>query len=210
MAKTLDDLSQRAALVTAAKDFHTRGWMLGTAGNLSTRDNTNKDTFWITASALPKGCLDENDFLNIEIASGNILLSGHPDIKPSAETAIHQTIYKKFPHANCCMHVHSIDAAVAISKHAPQESSLRLPELEMLKGFGIWEEKPTIDLAIFPNHLEVSKIAQDIENYFVSTTPQIDALMIRNHGITVWGASIQEAYNRVEIAEFILSYMARI
>ena len=37
MAKTLNDLPPRAALVEIARDFHARGWMSGTAGNLSVR-----------------------------------------------------------------------------------------------------------------------------------------------------------------------------
>ena len=209
MAKTLNHLSQQAALIEAAKHFHSRGWMLGTAGNLSARDNANKNSFWITASGLPKGNLDEGDFLNIDISSGETLIK-NDNSKPSAETIIHQTIYSQFNEANCCMHVHSIDAALAINKHAAQRTSLRLPPLEMLKGFNIWEEDPCVDLAIFTNHLDVSKIALDIENLYSASPPQIDALMIRNHGITVWGKSIQETYNRVELIEFILSYLARI
>jgi len=34
-------------------------------------------------------------------------------------------------------------------------------------------------------------------------------LMIKDHGITVWGNDLQQAYNRIEILEFIMSFMAR-
>jgi methylthioribulose-1-phosphate dehydratase len=33
--------------------------------------------------------------------------------------------------------------------------------------------------------------------------------MIRAHGPTVWGRSLQEAYNRFEILDFLLRYLAR-
>ena len=61
MANSLDELHPRAALVMIACDFHARGWMAGTAGNLSAREDDNH--FWITASGKPKGRLDERDFL---------------------------------------------------------------------------------------------------------------------------------------------------
>jgi len=61
MARSLDDLKPRAALVEIARDFHARGWMAGTAGNLSARADDGH--FWITASGKPKGRLEENDFL---------------------------------------------------------------------------------------------------------------------------------------------------
>jgi len=48
----LDDLPPRAALVEIARDFHARGWMAGTAGNLSAREDD--EHFWITASGRPK------------------------------------------------------------------------------------------------------------------------------------------------------------
>ena len=56
MANSLDELHPRAALVEIARDFHARGWMAGTAGNLSAREDENH--FWITASGKPKGRLD--------------------------------------------------------------------------------------------------------------------------------------------------------
>ena len=41
------------------------------------------------------------------------------------------------------------------------------------------------------------------------TPPPLSALMVRGHGATVWGAGLQQAYNRFECLEFILSYLAR-
>lgn len=211
MAKTLNQLPPRRALVAAAKDFHARGWMLGTAGNLSARDTeSNANAFWITASGLPKGALDENDFLSVDVTSGKVLVPSYPDAKPSAETVIHQTIYTLFPQAQCCMHVHSIDASLAVARHTPDSDQLRLPQLEMLKGFGIWEERPDVCLPVFHNHLHVPLIAHDIANFYRAEPAKLDALMIRNHGITVWGSSLQETYNRVELLEFMLSYLAKL
>jgi len=211
LAKTLNQLSTRAALVEAARDFHSRGWMLGTAGNLSARClATDSNAFWITASGLPKGSLEESDFLCVDIASGELALLNHTDAKPSAETTIHQTIYRLFPHAHCCMHVHSVEASLAVARHAAGSSHLLLPELEMIKGFGIWEEHPRVLLPVFENHLSVPQIAQDIESYYRVNNPALNALMIRNHGITVWGPSIQETYNRVELIEFILCYLSKL
>lgn len=84
-----------------------------------------------------------------------------------------------------------------------------LPPLEMIKGLDIWEESPQVTLALFDNRLDVPSIAHEIHKRFTAEPPQIPALMIRNHGITVWGDSLQQTYNRVEIIEFIMSYLAR-
>lgn len=210
MAKTFDQLEPRVALAAIARQFYKRGWMPGTAGNLSARveDNT-RPGFWITASGMPKGQLDESDFLLVEVRDDVVIERLRTTQKPSAETSIHRAIYRTFPQARACLHVHSVDACIAASRVPPAATALRLPPLEVLKAFDLWEENPQVDLPVFDNWLDVPRIAHDIEQRFTITLPPIDALLIRDHGITVWGGSLQQAFNRVEVLEFIMSYLAK-
>jgi len=62
---------------------------------------------------------------------------------------------------------------------------------------------------LFENMLDVTKIAQEIRKRFRQSAPAVSALLVRHHGATVWGRSLQEAYNRFECLEFILGYTAR-
>ena len=206
MAQSLDDLPPRAALVEIARDFHARGWMAGTAGNLSAREDN--EHFWITASGKPKGRLDELDFLLVRVKDGEVVERVRPDNKPSAETAIHRTLYALFPDARACLHGHSVAACLAGDRAKQGAKGLRLAAIEMIKGFDIWQQNPKVDLPLFDNHLDVAKIAREIETRFKKSKPAVTALMVRSHGPTVWGAGRQEAYNRFEILEFILRYQA--
>ncbi|GAB4512942.1 MAG: methylthioribulose 1-phosphate dehydratase [Sulfuricaulis sp.] len=207
MAQTLDGLPPRAALAEIARDFHARGWMAGTAGNLSVREDDNH--FWITASGMPKGRLEEIDFLLVRLKDGEVIERVRPDNKPSAETSIHRAIYVLFPTARACLHAHIVQAGIAADRAKKGAKSLRLPAIEMIKGFDIWQQNPKVDLPLFENHLDVAKIAKDIETRFRKTKPAVTALMVRAHGPTVWGASLQEAYNRFEILEYLLRYQAQ-
>jgi methylthioribulose-1-phosphate dehydratase len=207
MARLLDDLSQRAALVEIARDFHARGWMSGTAGNLSARADDGH--FWITASGKPKGRLDEDDFLLVRVSDGVVAEKRRATDKPSAETAIHAALYRLFPKARAALHGHSVEAVLAARRAKKDAKSLRLPPIEMIKGFDLWQQNPKVDLPLFPNHLDVAKIANEIEARFRRSPPAITALMIRDHGPTVWGASLQEAYNRFEILDFLLRSLTR-
>lgn len=209
MALAFDDLEIRSALAEIAHDFHRRGWLAGTAGNLSARDQRDPGSFWITASGLPKGRLDENDFLRITITDDQIVERFDDRAKPSAETSIHRVIYRLFPAARACLHIHSIDACLATARHRADASELALPPLEMIKGLDIWDEQPSVTLPLFANWRDVPAIADAIERRFTAAPPTVPALMIHGHGITVWGSTLQEAYNRVEIVEFLMSYMAR-
>lgn len=207
MAETLDSLPVRAALAMLARDLHGRGWMAGTAGNLSARSAGAR--FWITASGLPKGRLQEHDFLEVGIQEGRVYQCPRPGMKPSAETAIHRTIYDLFEDAAACLHVHTVDASL-VSDLAPAEAeALTLPALEMVKGLGIWAEQPQAQLPLFANLADVAAIAAAMERRFRPAPPQVPALLIRGHGVTAWGASVQQAYDRLECLEFLLSFMAR-
>ncbi len=190
----------RPDLIETARHFYHQGWMVGTAGNLSAR--LLDRSFWITASGKSKGNLQLDDFVQIP-SHGYVKRSG--TLQPSAETAIHQTLYHLFPQAQACYHLHSVEANL-VSRFVAGDS-LPLPPLEMLKGLGIREANPDCTLAIFINHLDVNQIAQEINQRFQTNSPQIPALLIRDHGLTVWGHSTEAARNFVELLEYIFRYM---
>lgn len=192
-----------------ARDFHARGWMLGTAGNLSTRADgaAGTEDFWITASGRPKGQLDENDMLRVAVTGDAVLEAATPDHRPSAETAIHRVLYQLSPDVRAVFHTHSVEACVAAEQAHEGAETLRLPPLEMIKGFGVWEQNPRVDLPLFDNLLDLQQLAQQIRRRFTDRPPGVPALLIHAHGITVWGNSLQQAYHHVELMEFILRYM---
>lgn len=191
----------RKQLIADASYFYQQGWMVGTAGNLSAR--LADGSFWITASGKSKGKLSLNDFVRI-YPDGKVETSA-PNLQPSAETAIHQLLYRLFPDSQACYHLHSIEGNL-VSRFV-EGDALPLPPLEMLKGLGVWQEKPNCPIEIFANHLQVSHIAADIEQRFTITPPQIPALLIRDHGVTVWAASPEAARNHIELIEYIFRYM---
>lgn len=176
--------------------------MVGTAGNLSAK--LPDGSFWITASGKSKGKLQIEDFLRIA-PDGTVLESPRLDNRPSAETSIHQAIYALFPEAQACYHVHSVEANLA--SRLVVGDCLPLPSLEMLKGLGVWEENPTISMSVLENYLEVPRIAATIRDRFSENPPAIPALLIRDHGVTVWADSCEKARNQVEIAEYLFRYL---
>ncbi|MGL4498793.1 MAG: methylthioribulose 1-phosphate dehydratase [Planktothrix sp.] len=192
----------RQSLIYASCQFHQLGWMAGTAGNLSAKMPDN--SFWITASGKQKGKLVTEDFVRMSL-TGEILENPNQNNKPSAETSIHQAIYSLFPEANACYHVHSVEAKL-VSNFIDHEQ-LPLPPIEMLKGLGIWQENPKVYMPVFENYLQVPRISEDIIQRFKQTSPDVPALLIRNHGVTVWADSPEAAENHIELVEYIFRYI---
>ena len=195
-------IDPRLELIEAARAFYLQGWMVGTAGNLSTR--LADGSFWITASGRAKGELTISDFVRVAL-DGRVLEQASADSKPSAETAIHQTIYTLFPEAQACYHVHSVEANIV--SHFTTGDELPLPALEMLKGLGVWEENPRLTMPVFENYLDVPRIAAQIGDRFGTTDARIPALLIRDHGVTVWAPSLTAVRNYIELVEYIFRYM---
>ncbi|ACK65630.1 methylthioribulose-1-phosphate dehydratase [Rippkaea orientalis PCC 8801] len=192
----------RPELITAARQFYQQGWMMGTAGNLSAKLPDN--SFWITASGKSKGKLTESDFVRVNL-DGKVIELPDNNNRPSAETSIHQTIYQCFPNAHACYHVHSVEANL-ISR-CVKGDNLVLPAIEMLKGLGIWEENPNVVMPTFKNHLDVPRIAQEIRDRFSRKPPDVPALLIIDHGVTVWADTTEQAANYLEIAEYLFRYL---
>ncbi|GFE69408.1 methylthioribulose 1-phosphate dehydratase [Chroococcus sp. FPU101] len=192
----------RFQLMTSASQFYQQGWMVGTAGNLSAK--LPDQSFWITASGKSKGNLQIDDFVRMNL-KGEMIESPNPNNRPSAETSIHQAIYSLFSNANACYHVHSVEANLMTP--FIEGDYLPLPPIEMVKGLGIWEENPKVMMPVFKNYLNVPQIAQEITQRFQDQLPDIPALLILEHGVTVWGDSQEKVKNQVEIAEYIFRYI---
>lgn len=186
----------REELSAAARHFYGRGWMVGTAGNLSAR--AADGTVWITASGRAKGRLTLADFVRVD-RRGRVLEPA--DARPSAETAIHLAVYERFE-AAACYHVHSIPANL-VSRYS-DEPVLWLPPLEMLKGLGVMGEEPRVAIPVLRNHADVSRIASDL---VAVPPPPVPAFLIRDHGLTTWAASTEAAFHNVELLEYIFAYM---
>lgn len=196
-----DDL--RGALAAAARDFHGLGWMLGTAGNLSARRVDG--SFWITASGRAKDALTQEDFVAMDLA-GQIqeTVAGR---RPSAETSIHQVIYRHLPAAQVVFHVHSVEANLC--GHFAQQGRLRLPALEMLKGLGVPDAEPRVDLPVFANHVNVARIAEEMDAAFTSAQPRIPGVLIHHHGVTAWGSDFLAARHHLELLEYCFRYLVQ-
>jgi methylthioribulose-1-phosphate dehydratase len=190
-------------LADVARLFYGRGWMAGTAGNLSLR--LEDGSFWITASGKLKGRLRREDFLRVA-PGGEVLERGRTEDRPSAETSLHDVIYRLVPEARACFHVHSIPGNVAA--RLAEGGSLRLPPLEMIKGLGIWEEEPEVALAVFPNHAHVPRIAEEVAARFAAEPPRVPGFLIRDHGLTAWGRDSDAALNHVELFEYLFGFLS--
>ena len=179
--------------------------MVATAGNLSVFDREIGE-LWITSSGKHKGRLKEEDFICMNL-DGKILRE--TTNKPSAEASIHQVIYRQIPSACAVLHVHTVTSCklqFGIQKWHPATRFL-LPNVEILKAFGDFREEPNFSVIVTFNHGSVVDISSDLENALRESSSDVPFFLIENHGLTVWGKSVEDANKNLEAAEFILQVM---
>jgi methylthioribose-1-phosphate isomerase len=171
-----------------ARCLYVRGWMPGTAGNISVRTG---QTAAITGSGLSKGELTADDMVTVAVADSQPVSGSR---RPSAETAIHTAIYRATD-ADAVVHVH---APHATAQTVGASTALTFTGYELIKGLGT---TGTISIPVFTNHVDVAGIGEDIEQHLKQHPEAPPVLFIAGHGITAWGADLAQARDRAECLE---------
>ena len=194
-------------LIKYSKEYYKKGWMVATAGNLSLLDRKRKQ-ICITSSGKHKGKLTKSDFILLYLDSLESVKK--TTNKPSAETSIHQIIYQNIPNANVVLHVHTVSSCKLRFGLTRENSSIRylLPNIELIKAFGNFSENPNLKMIVTYNHGVVSDISKDFEKEILNSPSEVPFFIIENHGITVWGNTVEEANKNLEAVDFILQVMS--
>jgi methylthioribose-1-phosphate isomerase len=175
-------------IADVARALYARGWMPGTAGNISVRTG---EAAAITGSGLSKGELTADGMVSVTIADSQPVSGSR---RPSAETAIHTAIYRA-TNAAAVVHVHP-PHATAHTVGASQ--AITFSGYELIKGLGTAD---IISIPFFTNHADVAHIGADIEQHLNEHPQAPPVLFIAGHGITGWGADLAQARDRVECLE---------
>src|SRR6058998_4359008 len=165
---TIDDL------VNLARDFHRRGWALGTSGNFSTVVEREPLRLAITASSVDKGRLTPGQI--IEVDGGGRALNSTPG-KPSAETLLHIAIVETRG-AGAVLHTHSVWSTVLSDYHAGS-GGFFIEGYEMLKGLdGVGTHDHREWLPILENSQDMEGLAAGAR-VLMRSNPSLHGFLIR-------------------------------
>lgn len=181
----------RRDVVRICRCLYQRGFVVGTEGNVSVR--VAPDRCWITPTGCHKGQLQPDDLLLIDLAGRVQFGRG----RPSSEMPMHLALYTSRP-----------DVFAVVHAHPPLATALTVA------GY-------TLDTALLPESV-VALGAVPTVPYQMPTTPQFAraiaaamrgaaAALLEQHGGVTVGASLQIAFNRMEIVERVAQvfYLAK-
>ena len=174
------------------------GWTPATSSNFSMRLDDGHAA--ITVSGRDKGALSTDDIMVVD-------MEGHAvdtTLRPSAETALHTQIYRRFPEAGAVLHTHSRNQTVA-SRLFAKAGVIELAGYELLKAFaGHTTNDATLEVPVFPNSQDMSELMARVDRW-LDSGKSLHAYLIDGHGVYTWGRGMDEAKRHLEALEFMLA-----
>ncbi len=171
----------RLAIVQFGRRMHQQGFVAATDGNLSVRLDERR--LLITPTCMSKGMMRASDIVVVDM-QGN-LLSGKR--KVSSEVAMHLLIYRLRPDVRGIVHAHPPTA----TGFAASGFGLSRPLVcEVVVALG------SVPLARYgtPGTPELSEALEPL-------IPDHDAILMANHGVVAYGASLESAFMKMETVE---------
>ena len=191
-------------LTELGRDFHRRGWVLGTSGNLSVVLGRDPLRLAITASSVDKGRLTAEQILEVD-SEGKLVRPAQG--RPSAELLLHLSVLQE-KNAGAVLHTHSVWSTILSDYHSGQ-GGFFIEGYEMLKGLdGVDTHEHKEWLPILENSQDMEALAAETRR-MLEENPKIHGFLIRRHGMYTWGKDLVEAARHVEILEFLLESAGR-
>lgn len=200
-----DGFSELASnLAAVAKNFHARGWLLGTSGNLSAVVRRDPLQLAMSPSGIDKGELTPEQVLAID--ENARVVSEHGG-KPSDESLLHIRVVKDRG-AGAVLHTHSVWNTIASDLHA-SEGGVTIDGYEMLKGLeGVRTHEHSEWLPIIDNSQDMPGLAE-LVGETLNEHKAAHGFLLRRHGLYSWGDTLAQAKRHIEILEFLLETKGR-
>lgn len=204
------------------RHFYSIGWASGTGGGLSIRQNGH---IYCAPSGVQKERIKPEDMFVLD-DDGQVLerpLNGA--LKCSECLPLFMAPFK-LRNAGCCIHSHSINANLVTALYSepfisrlegtPKDAHLKAPAIaefritnqEMIKGIkrGASDQalqyNETLVVPIIDNVLHERDLAGAMFEA-VKAYPQANAILVRNHGVYVWGKTWEQAKSMAECYDYL-------
>ena len=112
-------------------------------------------------------------------------------------------VYRLRPKTKCVIHTHSMNAQLAtLLDTSEQADELRITHLEMIKGVGGHAYDDMLTIPIIKNMPSENLLGPDLE-VALKRYPKCNAVLVRRHGVYVWGESWEQAKTQLECFDYV-------
>lgn len=204
MSRVNDHLSEqevRELICELCRNFYQLGWASGTGGGISIR---RQDLVYMAPSGVQKERLRPDDIFILD-RKGQVIQAPQSDLKISECKPLFMHAYQ-LRNAGAVLHSHSINAMAATLIY---DKTFKIANLEMMKGIkgvGVFESHEVPIIANTAREEELSdSLAEAIQAY-----PKAYAVLVRGHGVYVWGDDWAQAKTQAECYDYLFAAAVKI
>jgi L-fuculose-phosphate aldolase len=174
----------RQDLIDVARRLHARGWVANHDGNATAR--LGSERFLATPTATSKADVDQTNLLEVDRSGAR--LSG--TAKPFGELPLHLAVYAA-----------RADVGAVVHAHPPSATAIACAGSKLIERPFIAEAIVSLGAVIptAPFTMPGKPSADAVAAY----APEVDALLLANHGVITWGANLELAFLRMELVEHL-------
>ncbi|XP_055682256.1 probable methylthioribulose-1-phosphate dehydratase isoform X3 [Lutzomyia longipalpis] len=211
MYQDLSEEHPRKLIPELCRQFYNLGWVTGTGGGISMKLDSIyycSEEIYIAPSGVQKERILPEDLFIQNIDGEDLQLP--PEYKKLSKSQCTPLFMLAYKHRNAgsVIHTHSPNAVMATLLW--EGSEFRCSHLEMIKG--IYDSKLKrylrYDEELVVPIIENTCFERDLEEYLfkaMEAYPGTHAVLVRRHGIYVWGDSWQKAKTMTECYDYLFS-----
>ena len=182
--------------------FYTLGWCSGTGGGISIFDK-NENTIYMAPSGVQKELLHPDDIF--ELNRDGSIKNQVDGLKLSECAPLFQLAFN-MRRAGAVIHSHAMEALLITRKF---KKEFVITNLEMIKGIRGHKNTDNLIVPIIENTENESELTHRLKMAILAY-PKTYAVLVRNHGVYVWGESWEKAKQYAECYHYLFSASLKI
>lgn len=191
----MTDEHLRSLICDLARSFYGLGWASGTGGGICIRDG---EEVLIAPSGVQKERMLPDQMFRIALDGTVVSSPSDKTLRPSECSSLFLKAIN-LRGAGAVIHSHSIHAVAATLLF---EKEFSISHLEMIKGIQGMGYQDTLVVPIIENTARECDLADALEEAIVNN-PTTHAVLVRRHGVYVWGADWIRAKTHAECYDYL-------
>jgi L-fuculose-phosphate aldolase len=171
----------RKEVASFMRRLYKQGLTSTSGGNISLR--VSDDTIVITPSATDKGKMKWKEVGVMNIFGENLT----PELKPSIESEMHLSIYRKKKEIKAIVHAHPVFASAFTAMKCKINTNLTA------EACAILGDPVVVPYTLMGTRKLATLAAENIKHS--------DILLLENHGILTTGSNLLQAFDKIEVLE---------
>lgn len=194
------DAKTKDLLCELCRQFYTLGWVTGTGGSISIKTSENK--IFMSPSSVQKERMVASDIFVMD-DKGVVIKEGvNPDGIKVKLSQCHPLFMSAYLHRNsgAVIHTHSI-WAVLVSLYSGDE--FRATHMEMIKGIEHHGYESELVIPVIDNTPQEEDLRDSLTAALLKY-PKANAVIVRRHGVYVWGRDWRHAKAQCECLDYVM------